>query len=580
MDENSSGSLVVLGCSATKFEIKGTVPAVHLYDGPMYRVLRTHLRSYRWPTKLSLGILSAKYGLIGSMAPVRRYEQRMTSNRASKLKEDVTATLREISAGHQNIHFILGKDYREAIDDSALRQSARVSYADGPIGMKLHSFSQLLQGQPRVARTVCAPAALSRPLYFLPDWDDFLDLNYDFKMDRFSAVSRSEREEVHMIKLFQPQRLCDGVLVSLAQHLGTKGLLRRVPIDDPYLLKPRSVREHFGLAANQWAFGDCGAFSYVNEDKPSITIEQAVAVYDLYEFDLGASVDHIPIEEIVTEKGKRKLSVDERKGRVRLTKRNAEAFISLCRARGAGFIPVGVIQGLDAASFGRQVLEYVEMGYTHIGLGGLVPRQDAEIEEIVTEVSTKINSLKDRPWIHLLGVFRPKLQDKFRALNVNSFDSATYFRKAWLRSEQNYLGADGNWYSAIRVPPTSDPRTLIRLKESKLPEKEIKERERKAIESLHGYSNNSVSLKNCLAALLAYDRLLDRAEADRGDVEHQYMKTLTARPWEKCQCTVCRSIGIHALVFRGYNRNKRRGAHNTLRLYESLLKQAGQRDDA
>ena len=570
MDENSSGSLVVLGCSATKFEVKGTVPAVHLYDGPMYRVLRSFLRSYRWPTKLSLGILSAKYGLIGSMALVRHYDQRMTSERASKLKENVTSTLKELSVGHQNVHLVLGKDYREAIDDSVLRQNARVSYADGPIGMKLHSFSQLLQCQPRMARTVCAPEALSRPLYFLPDWDDFLDVNYDFKTDQFSAASRSEREEVHMIKLFQPQRLCDGVLVSLAQHLGTKGLLRRVPIDDPYLLKPRSVREHFGLATDQWAFGDCGAFSYVNEDKPSITIEQAVAVYDLYEFDLGASVDHIPIEEIVTKKGKRKLSIDERKSRVRLTKRNAEAFISLCRARGAGFIPVGVIQGLDAASFGRQILEYIEMGYTHIALGGLVPRQDAEIDEIVREVSSKISALKDRPWIHLLGVFRPKLQDKFRALNVNSFDSATYFRKAWLRSDQNYLGADGHWYAALRVPPTSDPRTLVRLKKSKLSEDEIKRRERAVIQSLHQYSNRRTSLKKCLAAIVDYDQLLDRASSEHGNIEQQYARTLKERPWEKCPCKVCSAIGINAVIFRGYNRNKRRGAHNTFHLYGFL----------
>jgi hypothetical protein len=67
-----------------------------------------------------------------------------------------------------------------------------------------------------------------RPLYFLPDWDDFLAVDYDFERDAFSTKSRAERNEVHMIKLFQPQLLCDGVLVSLAQNLGTKGLLLKV----------------------------------------------------------------------------------------------------------------------------------------------------------------------------------------------------------------------------------------------------------------------------------------------------------------------------------------------------------------
>lgn len=571
MEENSPSSLVVLGCSATKFEVKGTVPAVHLYNGPMYQVLRRHLRTYRWPSSLSLGILSAKYGLIGAVAPVRHYDQRMTPRRAGELKEEVTSSLKQIADKHKSLHFILGRDYREAIDEPALKEHATLSYADGPIGMKLHSFSQLLEQQPRQARIAPAPEPLQRPLYFLPDWDDFLDANYDFATDRFSAASRSDRDEVHMIKLFQPQRLCDGVLVSLAQHLGTKGLLRRVPLDDPYLLKPRSVRDHFGLAADQWAFGDCGAFSYVNEESPTISVEQAVAIYDLYEFDLGASVDHIPVEEIVTETGKRRLSPAERRSRVQLSKRNAEAFISLCRARGAAFLPVGVIQGLDARSFGRQIPEYVEMGYRHIALGGLVPRQDAEIEEIVKEVSSSVKKLKHRPWIHLLGIFRPKLQEKFRAFGINSFDSASYFRKAWLRSDQNYLGADGNWYSAIRVPPTSDPRTLIRLKESRLSEKKIKQREQAVIDTLQAYSSHDASLKTCLAAILQYDGLLNRAGPDRSNVEEQYARTLKARPWEKCSCTICRSIGIHALIFRGYNRNKRRGAHNTLMLYQRTI---------
>src|SRR5258708_17966165 len=436
--------------------------------------------------------------------------------------------------------------------------------------MKLQRFSHLLSQPNRQLRVQRNPEFGKRLLYFLPDWDDFLDVDYDFKKDAFSAKSRAERNEVHMIKLFQPQLLCDGVLVSLAQNLGTKGLLRKVPFDDPYLLKPRSVRDHFGLAENQWAFGDCGAFSYVNEDQPSISVEQAVALYDLYEFDLGASVDHIPVEEVVTLKGKRKLFDEERKRRVKLTARNADAFLSLCRARSSSFTPVGVIQGLDAATYARQLGEYLEMGYEHIALGGLVPRTDEEIRDIVTQVTDAADVCKSRPWIHLLGIFRPKLQELFRQRGINSFDSATYFRKAWLRSDQNYLGADGQWYGAVRVPPTSDPRTLIRLKKSGVRESNIKKRERIVMKSLRDYAKRRLSLAKCLKAVLSYDRLLNRGKYSDSSMTTHYAKTLAARPWEKCSCTVCQSLGIHVLVFRGYNRNKRRGAHNTLQLYEHL----------
>lgn len=570
MPDLSPRSLVVLGCSATKFDVGGHVPAVHLYDGPMYRVLRSHLRSYRWPSDLSLGVLSAKYGLIGGLAPIQNYEQRMTARRAGELKETVTATLREMSAKHKRVHAVLGRDYLQAIDASTLANEVRIEVAEGPIGMKLHQFSQLLNQhdcQPRISRR---PERGYRPLYFLPDWDDFLDVDYDFRNDIFSTKSRAERNEVHMIKLFQPQRLCDGVLVSLAQHLGTKGLLRRVPLADSHLLKPRSVRDHFGLSSDQWAFGDCGAFSYANEDAPTISVEQAVAVYELYEFDMGASVDHIPLKEIVTSNRKRILSDYERKKRVKITCDNADEFLSLWRARGCSFTPVGAVQGLDARSCARHVREYMEMGYEHIALGGLVPRTDEEITDIVKAVAATLTDAKRRPWIHLLGIFRPNLQKLFRQCGINSFDSATYFRKAWLRSDQNYLGVDAKWYGAIRVPPTRDARTLLRLKEAGTREATIKKREREAMKALLGYENRRVSLKKCLKAILRYDGLLNRAEP-RTDLAQQYKRTLESRPWERCKCTVCKSIGINAVIFRGYNRNKRRGAHNTLGLYNRII---------
>ena len=38
--------------------------------------------------------------------------------------------------------------------------------------------------------------------------------------------------------------------------------------------------------------------------------------------------------------------------------------------------------------------------------------------------------------------------------------SASFLRKAWLRSGQNYLAPNGEWYAAIRVPQASNPRLL------------------------------------------------------------------------------------------------------------------------
>jgi hypothetical protein len=366
----------------------------------------------------------------------------------------------------------------------------------------------------------------------------------------------------------KPQRICDGVLVSLAQNLGTKGLLKRFT-NVSESIAPRSVRDHFGLAPDQVAFGDCGAFSYINEIRPTISVEQAVALYELYDFDFGASVDHIPAERLLVNGKSVKLTVSERRRRLLLTESNAADFLSTHRSFGAKFIPVGVIQGITVCDYTKGVLNYCAMGYDYLALGGLVPKSDGEVKEIVEAVSAALKMASLKPWIHLLGIYRPGLQALFRALGISSFDSATYFRKAWLRSDQNYLANDGSWYAAIRVPPTSDARTLARLLESGLAEKEIKALETEAIRGLRKYSRRAIGLEKCLQHVLAYDRLLERAE----DYEHsaqQYRRTLDARPWEKCGCTVCSSIGIDGLIFRGLNRNKRRGAHNTLQLFTSI----------
>ena len=571
-DHTADRNLVVLGCSATKIKANGMVPAVSLYDGPAFRVLRSFLREYKWPDRLSVAVLSAKHGLVGGLSHLTAYNQRMTLERAAELSPSVTSALSRLAPVHSMIDLVMGKDYLRTIDfEDLIVKESNFNFAKGAIGFKLNRLRNLLYNFPRKVRNPsCDLPKINRPLYFLPDWDDFLDVDYDFDSDAFSSTSRKMRKEEHSIAIMRPSRLCDGVLVSLAQHLGSKGLLRRVPIADKTSLAPVSVRSHFKLEPDQWAFGDCGAFSYASDDYPPITVERAVSVYDLYEFDLGASVDHIPVAQVQTENGKVKLTEQERRKRVKITRDNAQQFIDQHCARGAHFIPVGVIQGLSAKDYANQIPEYLEMGYRYLALGGLVSRSDTGVLEIVEGIHNRVAKLKERPWIHLLGIFRPSLQSHFRRLQVNSFDSATYFRKAWLRSEQNYLGIDGNWYPAIRIPPTRDPRTLQRLRFSGIPEKRIKRLEEKALEALHLFDRGEKTLKSCLKAITNYDELLFRGDGGWKGLYENYEKVLVAKPWKLCSCKMCRSLGIDVLIFRGMNRNKRRGAHNTLQLFRKI----------
>lgn len=49
-----------------------------------------------------------------------------------------------------------------------------------------------------------------------------------------------------------------------------------------------------------------------------------------------------------------------------------------------------------------------------------------------------------------------------------------------------------------------------------------------------------------------------------------YRELLIDRPWDECGCPVCTELGIDVAIFRGNNRNRRRGFHNTQCFYDQF----------
>ncbi len=572
MRHGRSRKLLVLGCSQTKRDVPGLLPAIDRYDGSSYRVLRNFLRQREWPANLSVAVLSAKYGLVGGFTGIEDYDERMTPPRASEWAPHCVEVLDAWGNDHDSVHFSLGRDYLPAVAPAlSLSLRGKAEIFEGPIGMKLSQIKGFLEDTraPERRRPNLPKSGSGNVTYFLPDWDDLLDEHFNFESGEFSGASRSAREDKHCSVLMKPKRMCDGVLVSLAQHVTSKGPLKRIMGTAVASLAPRNLRHQFGLEQDQSLFGDCGAFSYVNEDEPAISVEQAVALYDLHGFDFGASVDHIPVPEIIKNGKKKTLTRATRAERVKITIENAERFIDIANRRQAGFIPIGTIQGLRPEEYAATVRLYHEFGYRHLALGGLVPFPDSLIEKIVTQVMEVVSQLKPRPWVHLFGIFRPKLQARFRELKVDSFDSASYFRKAWLRSDQNYLAPNGKWYAALRVPMTSDARTRKRLEQSGADISKLEMQEAQVMKLLCRYDVGKAGVKEALDAVLEYDECLTRSD-DVLALREAYKMTLAERPWRNCDCPFCMQAGIHVLIFRGANRNKRRGAHNTLMLYRTI----------
>ena len=566
----------MLGCSSRKRQVKGRVPALELYDGVNFRVVRAFLNQHGWPPGLCIKILSAKYGLIEATDQVEHYDQRLDQATAYNINSKVMESFANFGEA-ASVFVNLGKDYLPAIKGiEHLFDKKRIVHAVGGIGRKMAQMKQWLNSLPSKTATLPGVGSGRHYLYFFPDWDDYVTEPFLHETENESGLEKTKQ---YAHEVFGADATpYDGMLVSLAQLYTGKGALSRLKADT---VKKTDLRKAMKIPERLLLFGDCGAFSYASKDKPPFTPEEAASLYHRFGFDVGASVDHIPLAEIVIKNDKGELvrqvlTKSKRRCRMQLTAQNAEAFLATCKRHRYKFVPVGVIQGLNTESYVHYVHEYLDMGYQHIALGGLVPKPDSEILAICSAVRQAIQNRtrieKENVWLHLFGILRPMIQPSFRLLGVSSFDSASYLRKAWLRSDQNYLAADGSrWYSSIRVPLSSSKRLKEAAKEKNISEERLSEMEMRCLLALNNFDGSHKAHLEVMESVNNYGPLLQRRGEDNHFFE-KYNQLLNDRPWEKCHCEVCRNLGIDIVVFRGAGRNKRRGFHNTWVLYNKILR--------
>lgn len=53
-------------------------------------------------------------------------------------------------------------------------------------------------------------------------------------------------------------------------------------------------------------------------------------------------------------------------------------------------------------------------------------------------------------------------------------------------------------------------------------------------------------------------------------LKDHYRLVLEDQPWKKCSCRICQNVGVEVIIFRGNNRNRRRGFHNTYVFYNQF----------
>ena len=100
-----------------------------------------------------------------------------------------------------------------------------------------------------------------------------------------------------------------------------------------------------------------------------------------------------------------------------------------------------------------------------------------------------------------------------------------------------------------------------------LSEDKILKMEQRALAAVRAYGAKTGGMADALESLLDYDQFVT---SDRVDMRDAYTRTLSDRPWDKCSCAICQKWGIEVIIFRGNNRNRRRGFHNTYVFYRLL----------
>lgn len=129
---------VILSCSQRKTMQATPLPAIHRYDGPYYRVLRRYLRNHS-ARPLLIWIISAEYGFIDSNEPIRLYDRRITSERASELAPSVEERFRRVwSQEVVDVFINLSADYQRAFDPCLrhIAPTVKIERAEGGIGIR------------------------------------------------------------------------------------------------------------------------------------------------------------------------------------------------------------------------------------------------------------------------------------------------------------------------------------------------------------------------------------------------------------------------------------------------------------
>ncbi len=404
---------------------------------------------------------------------------------------------------------------------------------------------------------------------------DFVDPAYNFLADR-NGIGRAVHRDDEFPHEFLEQVPYDGILVS-------RGIVGDALITGKYseaqLMRFRREGARRFLRYPKERFpgsmmlGDCGAFTYRNMQEPPYRAGDTAEFYADGGFDHGCSPDHLifDFDEEETDRSVTDVPEDVRR-RYEITLQNAAEFKDEARRLGSGFTPMGVVQGWSAKSMAQAAADLAAMGYDYLALGGTVPLRIGQLTRALAEIRDRVPTSTR---LHVLGFGKIENLADIERYGVTSFDTTSPLVRAFKDARKNYWvrseTGDLSYYTAIRIPQAIENNRLKnKALEGRLNQEEILTLEDSALTAVRGVAAGDTPVDEALDAVMAYWTTLNwddevspsRHAASLARQRDIYERTLADRPWESCDCRVCREGGVEALIFRSSNRNKRRGMHN------------------
>lgn len=401
--------------------------------------------------------------------------------------------------------------------------------------------------------------------FYFPDSQDLVDPSFDFETEKRSETRIRQRDDLYAHEVFKKPPY-DGMLVSKAIVEGTGDSTGRYTLGQQRRFSVTGVREFLRIPEGMEVMGDCGAFTYFKEEEPPVTVEEVIRFYQDSGFNYGASVDHVILEynaswdhslpgvDLVPEKCVK---------RQEITLELARKFKQQCKKDKVKFEPLGVAQGWSPNSYAKSLSALQKMGYRYIALGGMVPLKSNEIADVLTTCNPRLRS---DTRLHLFGVTRLSHVKEFASLGVVSFDSTSPLRQAFKEDRDNYYAKDRT-YTAIRVPQVDvNIQLKNRILSGAVKQADAFRLEKECLEALRKFDKRRFPRKDLIQLLIEYQAIFGNLR----NYSIEYEEVLRDRPWDDCKCDVCKALGIQVIIFRGAERNRRRGFHNVYVTHNKL----------